>query len=42
MHMLKNMIISVGAYVADVWPQTEVIPMLQHHLISLRGERKGK
>ena len=38
MHMLTNLIISVGVYVADVWFQTGVIPTLQHHLISL-GER---
>ena len=30
MHMLTNLIISVGVYVADVWPQTGVIPTLQH------------
>ena len=33
-----NLIISVGVYVADVWPSTGVIPTLQHHLISLGGE----
>ena len=42
MHMLTNLIISVGVYIADVWPQTEVIPTLQQHLISLGGEGKGK
>ena len=41
MHMLTNLIISVGVYVADVWPQTGVIPTLQHHLILLGGETKG-
>ena len=39
MHMLTNLIISVGVYVADVWLQTGVIPTHQHHLISLGGER---
>ena len=42
MHMLTNLIISVGVYIADVWPQTEAIQTHQQHLISLGGEGKGK
>ena len=41
MHMLTNLIISVGVYVADVWPQNGDIPTLHHHLISLEGRGRG-
>ena len=39
MHMLKNLMISVGVNAADVWPPTVVIPTLQHHFISQWVER---
>ena len=33
-------LISMGVYVGDVWPQTGVVPTLQHYLISL--EERGR
>ena len=40
MHMLTNLIISLGVCVADVWPTTGVIPTLQPAPLDLVGGRK--